>query len=280
MFMTECFDLGTNRECRVAVFQSVLFQTNAIVVSTKDLMLIVDPNWLPGEIKSIMEYVNVNKGEKSVFLLFTHSDYDHIIGYGAFKEYPAIASAAFIDNPDRKKNIGQALDFDHSYYIDRDYKMEYPVVTHVVNNDGQQLQIGETILHFYLSPGHNRDGIFTLIEPAGIFIAGDYLCEVEFPYIYHSSIDYEKTLKKVETLLAQQPVTLMVPGHGRPATGEEEIRNRYRESLEYIRTLRKSLEEGKPYDTKKLWERYRFPRLMQKFHRDNMRLIAKELKEK
>lgn len=35
------------RDPNVTVFQSVLFQTNTTVVQTNDLVLVVDPGWLP-----------------------------------------------------------------------------------------------------------------------------------------------------------------------------------------------------------------------------------------
>ena len=71
------------RDPNVTVFQSALFQTNTTVVQTNDLVLVVDPGWLPQEVNAIRQYVDEIRGFKPVFLLFTHSDYDHIMGYKA-----------------------------------------------------------------------------------------------------------------------------------------------------------------------------------------------------
>jgi hydroxyacylglutathione hydrolase len=69
---------------QVRVFQSALFQTNTTVVTTDDMVLLVDPNWLPLEIAEIRQFVETQSGgKKPIYLLFTHSDYDHIIGYRA-----------------------------------------------------------------------------------------------------------------------------------------------------------------------------------------------------
>jgi hydroxyacylglutathione hydrolase len=48
------------------------------------MVLIVDLNWLPNEVDDIRNYVDSVKGDRELYLLFTHGDFDHIIGYKAF----------------------------------------------------------------------------------------------------------------------------------------------------------------------------------------------------
>ncbi|MCB0522158.1 MAG: MBL fold metallo-hydrolase [Lewinellaceae bacterium] len=270
------------KDKQATIFESSLFRTTATVVETPDLVLVVDPNWLPLEVEAIRQFVASVRKEKPLYLLFTHSDYDHIIGGNAFPEARAIASGAFVENPDHQSIVEQILQFDDDYYIQRDYGIAYPKVDVVVERDGQTLAIGNTLLTFYLAPGHNRDGIFTLLEdktkPAtgAVWLAGDYLCNVEFPYIYYSSVAYENTLEKVGTILAAHKVRLMVPGHGDVATDQEEILHRTQSALDYLRQLRQHVERGDPFDLKKLWEQYHFPRVMKKFHEGNMALLTKE----
>lgn len=261
----------------VTVFESALFKTTSTVLYTDDLVLVVDPNWLPGEIEMIRQYVAAVRKNRPLYLLFTHSDYDHIIGYGAFPEATVIASAAFADSPDQDAQIEQILQFDDDYYVDRPYPIGYPQVDIRVEKDGQTLRVGGTTLHFYLAPGHNRDGIFTIVEPLGVWIAGDYLCEVEFPYIYFSSLAYEETLSKTEGILAQFDISLLIPGHGEVATDAVSIRQRKQVALAYIHALREAIRQGKDFDTGPLWEQYRYPRLMRKYHEDNIKLIQKEI---
>jgi glyoxylase-like metal-dependent hydrolase (beta-lactamase superfamily II) len=263
----------------VRVFQSALFQTNSTVVQTEDIVLIVDPNWLPAEIEAIRKYVDKIKRGRPLFLLFTHSDYDHILGYGAFLEATVIASQAFVDNPGKEKAVQQILAWDDEYYIRRHYPVVYPEVDVVVEQDEQVLAIGGTKLTFYLAPGHTADCIFTLIDQAGVWLAGDYLCEVEFPFIYHSFLAYEETLAKTQTILASHNVRLLVPGHGAVAKGKKEILARQKQALKYLRRVRKSLLDGTPFNMEKLWNRYHFPLNMAQFHEENMALAKKELEE-
>jgi hydroxyacylglutathione hydrolase len=265
----------------VTVFQSALFRTTSTVVQTRDMVLLVDPNWLPGEVEAIRHFVENEAAGRPVYLLFTHSDYDHIIGYGAFPQAKVIASEAFRQNPEKEKIIEQIRTWDDENYIARPYLIRYPGVDLAVSSDGQSFAVGNTKLTFYLAPGHNADGIFTLVEAdergfGSTWLAGDYLCEVEFPYIYHSSLEYEQTLDKVDFILEKHNPALLVPGHGDVATSHEEILIRKNEALEYIREMRRCIAEGTPFNMEKLWRRYRFRRGMERFHKENIELFKRE----
>lgn len=263
----------------VCVFESALFRTTSTVVLTPDLVLVVDPNWLPNEIIQISNLVATLRGERPLYLLFTHSDYDHIIGYRAFPGATVIASQALIDNPDRGKNIQQILKFDNEYYIQRSYPIEYPKVDIIVHQDAQELRIEDTILTFYLAPGHNSDGIFAIIEfdNQRVWVAGDYLSNVEFPFIYHSSYDYEETLAKAEKIINESNIDFLIPGHGDATIDESDMVARIQESYTYIHALRNTLQSGKEFSTEALFQRYLFPGSQMKYHEGNINLMKKEL---
>ena len=259
------------------VFESALFRTTSTLVETEDLILLVDPNWLPIEIDQIKWELSKKTKNKPLFLLFTHSDYDHIIGYRAFENANIIASEAFVDNKDKTKILQQIKDWDDENYIKRTYPIEYPAVDVIIKKDGQQLQVGQTTLTFYLAPGHNIDGIFTLVDPLCIWIAGDYLSNIEFPYIYHSSFEYEKSLAKVQPILTTHNPQILVTGHGDVALSTQEILKRQSDSYTYIKTLRLVIGNDEVFDFSQLMEGYDFPKIMKQFHDGNVTLIKKEL---
>ena len=262
---------------QLTVFESALFRTTSTLVETDDLILLVDPNWLPIEIEHIQFALSKKSSTKPLFLLFTHSDYDHIIGYRAFENAKIIASQAFVDNKNKASILQQINDWDDENYIKRSYPIEYPEVDILIKTDGQQLQIGQTTLTFYLAPGHNIDGIFTLLAPLGIWIAGDYLSNIEFPYIYHSSLEYEKTLAKVQPILINHRPQILVTGHGDVALSTKEILQRQADSFAYIKALRQSIENEQIFDFDHLMKAYNFPKIMKQFHDGNATLMKKEL---
>ena len=76
----------------VTVFESALYRTTSAVIQTPDMVLLADPNWLPHEVAAIQQHVAAIRGSRPLYLLFTHSDYDHILGYKAFPDAQAIVS--------------------------------------------------------------------------------------------------------------------------------------------------------------------------------------------
>ncbi|MFK7948566.1 MAG: MBL fold metallo-hydrolase [Saprospiraceae bacterium] len=262
---------------QLTIFESALFRTTSTVIQTDDFILIVDPNWLPIEIQTIRDYVDSIKGNKPIYLFFTHSDYDHIIGYNAFPEAKTIASKAFVENQDKAKILQQINNFDDENYVKRAYKIVYPTIDFVINNDSEILKIGNTKLQFFNAFGHNADGLFLWIEKLGILVVGDYLSNIEFPYIYHSGTLYLQTLQVVEQLIKTQKINYLITGHGDYTAEKKEMKQRIADSYEYIFLLINSIKSGQKFNLNWLWQRYDFPKVMTRFHEGNLKILRKEL---
>jgi glyoxylase-like metal-dependent hydrolase (beta-lactamase superfamily II) len=267
------------RDPNITIFQSALFQTNSTVIRTEDVVMVVDPAWLPDEVMTIRQYVDSIRGNRELFLIFTHSDYDHIIGYRAFQADKVFTTKAMSLNPLRDSVMEQAFDFDDKFYIDRPYPIEYPEGDFLVFRDGVQFKHGQTKMTFYLAPGHTSDSMMVVVWQLGLLLAGDYLSNVEFPFIYHSSIDYVDTLEKLTHIHDRNWFTRLIPGHGDPALSINDWLQRRTESLTYIFNLRESIATGAAFDESALWNRYRYPRLQQKFHADNIALMTREYEQ-
>jgi glyoxylase-like metal-dependent hydrolase (beta-lactamase superfamily II) len=257
----------------VTVFTSALFQTTCTCFKTANSLFIVDPNWLPSEIRKIRQFVDSIKGHRKLYLIFTHADYDHIIGYGAFPEAQVIASKAFHENRDKQKDIRQAMAFDEEHYIMRDYPMSYPEVDFVIRLDGKATHFSGTVLTFYLAPGHTKEGLYTIVEPHGIWIAGDYLSDIEFPLIHDSVQEYRRTLEKTERILMQHNINHMVPGHGSIASTRDEILKRKHEAIEYLDDLESSVKNTTDFPEGKYMERYHFWSGMRSYHLENVKKL-------
>ena len=89
----------------IRVFTSSIYQTNSTVIKAPNAVFVVDPCWLPHEVMAIRDYVDEIRGNRQIYLIFTHSDYDHIIGYGAFPGAKVIASKAFSRKVDKEKDV-------------------------------------------------------------------------------------------------------------------------------------------------------------------------------
>lgn len=263
---------------RLTIFQSALYQTNTTLYIAESFILLVDPNWLPQEVETIKQEVDLIKGDKPVYLLFTHSDYDHIIAFGLFPNAKVIASQAFQENINKEKIIEEIHQFDQQHYLKRDYPISYPEVDIVVSKDGQEVLIGEERFIFYLSPGHTNDGIFTIIASQRILIAGDYLSDLEFPFICYSAEAYLKTLEKVDLILQNHIIQILIPGHGQYLKDNvKDILFRKQRDEKYILDLKKSLLNNSRFPLEHWLSQFPFPKGLIDQHEKNKKQMAKDL---
>lgn len=261
---------------QICIFESALYRTTCTLVQTPEMLLLVDPNWLPREVYRIRQFVQEIRQGRPLYLLFTHSDYDHILGRKAFPDATVIASHAFVWQSEKEKVLEQIRQFDEEYYLSRDYQIEYPAVDIEISEDGQVMELEGARLQFWLAPGHTADGLFTLVENNASWIAGDYLSNMEFPFISYSSLAYERTLEKARYIIDEHQPALLIPGHG-DATGDRtEMLRRCQESLEYIDKLKTAMESGVPFPEAALWQRYPHRRGLEGPHRENVEFLRKE----
>ncbi len=259
------------------LFESALFRTVCTLVVGDKHLLLVDPTWLPVEVKAIAARVASLATGRELFVLFTHSDYDHIIGYGKFPGATTIASRAFVANPSPEEPLEQIRAFDDAHYITRDYPLTYPRITWPIEGDGVARRLGSEEYVFYQAPGHNPDGLITFNRSRGVLIVGDYLSNIEFPYVYDSVARYRATLAKVESIIYNERVRVVVTGHGDHATDPAEMLQRITDSRTYLDSLEASVRAGTPFDLEALFRRYAFPGIMAKFHAGNVATLQREL---
>lgn len=260
------------------VFESALFRTTTSLIIGKDYVLLVDPNWLPIELDFIEKTVDSIGEEKAKYLLFTHSDYDHVIGFGKFKNYKTIASENFVKSASKDKVLKDIEKFDDENYVKREYRVEYPRIDMVISGDNEQITIGSEVYTFFQARGHNHDGLLTYNSTKHLLIAGDYLSNIEFPYIYDSIQLYLDTLSKFEKIITEKQVSILISGHGDITSNKAEMITRIKESREYIDRLTDSVTLNKVFNEKELFGKYDFPIIMKQFHLKNIEVAKKELK--
>ena len=259
------------------IIESALYRTTCTLIERADHYLLVDPNWLPIEVEFIGQRIAQIDKNKQAYLLFTHSDYDHIIAYERFKaSAKIIASQALVDHPDPKKELKTIREFDEEYYITRNYEISYPKVDIAIKGE-EKRQLGSDTYHFLPADGHNRDGILTFHEALGVLILGDYLSNLEFPFIYESLAAYRATLNRIEALLKTGEVQLLITGHGDCTQDASEMQKRLAQSKSYLNRLEKSVLENLPFPEEELWRDYRASAFLKKAHQNNLALAKKEL---
>ena len=81
-------------------------------------------------------------------------------------------------------------------------KLNIRLINHIIDCDEQVLRLGESKFLFWQAVGHNPDSLLILDTMNNTLVVGDYLSNVEFPYIYTSVKEYKLTLDKIENIIS------------------------------------------------------------------------------
>jgi hydroxyacylglutathione hydrolase len=224
----------------VIVQTSRLWNTNSTVITgvgrEANATIVVDPGWFPDEIEDLRRIAAETPPGRATHVLFTHGDYDHVVAWDDFDGAQLIAhpEAARRDATQVER---QVADLDKRRETIRSRPYRYPPVGAFPAAVAECLDLGGERALFFPAPGHQSDGLFTLLPERRVLIAGDYLSDEEFPFIYHSLPDYRSTLLLAKELCGRYGITMEVPGHGQVATTSEEIEYRISTDLDYLDRL-------------------------------------------
>ncbi|MFF2529233.1 MBL fold metallo-hydrolase [Brevibacillus sp. NPDC058079] len=220
------------------LFTSCLWQTTSAVVSTEQRLYLFDPAYFPHEIEAIADYVQSVRNGRELVLVLTHGDWDHVVGVGKFPDATVIAQKGILTDGRIEKKLNKAKRFDGSYYVVRSYEVGMPKFTKFVEEAQEWQEV------FFLPvPGHTHDQMATLFREQKLLVVGDMLSNLEFPFIDDSSA-YLESLEKIERLVLQGDVEEVIPGHGVPAKGREEILHRIERDRQYLLDTRAVVFEG------------------------------------
>ena len=220
------------------LFTSCLWQTTSAVVSAPDRLYLFDPAYFPHEIEAIADYVQSVKSDRELILVLTHGDWDHIVGVPHFSDAKIIAQKEIIGSGRMEKKLNKAKRFDGTYYVVRPYELRMPEFAKLVGTAEEWQEV-----LFLPVPGHTTDQMATLFREQKLLVVGDMLSNLEFPFIENSSA-YLDSLENIERLVIQGEVEEVIPGHGAPAKGTEEILHRIKRDRQYITDARALIRDG------------------------------------
>ena len=205
----------------VLVVTSAFWQTNAIALRSGEEAMLIDSPYLPDELDALPG-VLAGAGFEPDGLLATHADFDHLLGRLA---YPGMTLGLCESSVERLRRApGEAQralrTYDAEFYVERAAPLALGQVQ-ALPVPGS-VEIGDRELELHPAEGHTEDGMAIFDREQGLLIVGDYLSDVEIPWIHGSPADYRATLARLGTLVEQ--ATTVVPGHGAPHDRETTLR--------------------------------------------------------
>ena len=216
----------------VVVVTSRIWQTNATALRAGGEALLIDSPYFPDELELLPTLLS-QAGFTPNALFATHADYDHVLGRVAF---PDLALGVGDPTMERiRTSPGEAQrelrDEDARNYVARPAPLSLGSVQSLPVPG--YVELGDIELELHVADGHTSDGTAVFARPMGVLVVGDYLSDVEIPWISTggSLDDYRATLARLAPLV--EAADTIVPGHG-STHGRDTALRLIDEDLEYL----------------------------------------------
>jgi glyoxylase-like metal-dependent hydrolase (beta-lactamase superfamily II) len=228
------------------VVTSGFWQTNAVALRAGDEAVLIDSPYLPDELDALPSLL-AGAGFEPDGLLATHADFDHLLGRIAFPGMTLGLGESSVERLHREPGAAQRelRSYDAEFYVVREAPLALGQVQGLPVPG--RVEIGERELELHPAEGHTADGMALFDRALGVLVVGDYLSNVEIPWISEggSLADYRATLARLAPLV--EDATTVVPGHGAPHDRETALRL-LDEDVDYLDALERgelSLPEGR-----------------------------------
>ena len=206
---------------------STLFQTTTLELHAAGKRLLVDPGVSPWEIAEAAD-------DRVDHVLLTHGDWDHVLGAGVLGTAEVVASQATAERLADPNAVDEIVRAAGKYYIPVD-EVERLRVDRAVDAPAS-VELGPWTAEVHATPGHTDDGIAAWLPGERLLVVGDYLSELEIPFVYYSAPAYRATLELLSDTISRERPEFVVCGHGRPHSADRALEIA-EEDLAYVTRL-------------------------------------------
>ncbi len=216
------------------IWPSVLYQTSTLELHRDGRRLLSDPGAATWEIAEAA-------GDGVQDIVLTHADWDHVLGIGILRDATVHASPLAAERIRSGDARASAESQAPQFYLDT-AELDGLRVDHVVTLPSDEGD-GAWEAHYEPSPGHTPDGMVTWFPEESVLLVGDYLSQLEIPFVYHSATAYRETMELLIDRIAEWRPSFVVVGHGAPHDAETAIRIA-REDHAYVSALQALVDRG------------------------------------
>jgi glyoxylase-like metal-dependent hydrolase (beta-lactamase superfamily II) len=201
------------------VLTSLMWQTNAVALRAGGEAMLIDSPYYPEELDALPG-VLAGSGFEPDALIATHGDFDHLLGRVAFPGLALGLGEPTVERFHREPGSAQRelRDHDARLYVERTGPLSLGQVQ-TLPVPGS-VELGDQELELHPASGHTSDGTAIFGRWCGVLCVGDYLSQVEIPWISEdgSLEEYRATLARLAPLV--EAADAVVPGHGPPHGGD------------------------------------------------------------
>ncbi|HEV2075325.1 MAG TPA: MBL fold metallo-hydrolase [Thermoleophilaceae bacterium] len=197
--------------------------------------VLIDSPYFPDELELLPALLD-QAGFRIDGLLATHADFDHLLGRLAFGDRTLGVGEPTAARLRAEPGAAQRelRDADAEHYVTRPRPLALGGVQ-ALPVPGR-VELGGEELELHSAEGHTADGTAVFARSLGVLVCGDYLSDVEIPWISSGgSLDaYRATLARLTPLV--RAADAVVPGHGSPHDRDTALRI-LDEDLGYLQAL-------------------------------------------
>lgn len=216
------------------IFTSKWYAMNSGVVKDGQDVYIVDPGVSLDEVQLIYRQA-YSSSNSNVMVLYTHGDFDHIVGSQSFSNATHVGSKMLMDPNFYESKLSEW----RNAHEESPFEIPKPFVLQldqgISSNTSYTHSIGR--IEAFAAKGHTLDSVVYHFVNHNILFVGDYLSDVDIPIIEGSVEGYANTLIKIMKLYKKSK-PLIVPGHGTLIQEDSIMNHRYERDMAYIELLR------------------------------------------
>ncbi len=218
----------------VVAFQSELWATNSVLVRAGDkaACLVCDPSIFPDEIEEVRAAA---RDFDDVYLLITHSDFDHVCGIPAFAEATVVAgattAAVIADGTAGRQLEAAASEWDTGWPGGDALRVDV-----VIDDAAAGMRCGGSEVRALDATGHLADGVAFIVAERGLLLPGDYLSAVCHPIVLASVAGALAANERLLAAVEEHAVVTVIPGHG-PVLDADQARLIGRQDVAYLLAL-------------------------------------------
>lgn len=230
-------DLGDG----VRVRQSRVYWMNSVVLTDPEHTLIVDPGVLPSELDDLARETRGGP----VTLIFTHGDWDHVLGRPWWPDASTVAHDRFASEVKTRADAIASAAREAAEKAGERWDRGFEPFRPKAEVSGLRFtRHGPWRVVYRDAFGHSASMLSVHLPERRILIAGDMLSDIEIPTLVQPPARYRETIEPLLPLARHGAIETLVPGHGSIARGAPAALARLEADLEYLDTLERGVGEA------------------------------------